>query len=73
MQQLESACDQARQAGIVERDAQHFAYAVQLDFRELLARELEGDAVTLKARIEGLTKRMAADRPNELVAELWSE
>ncbi len=69
---IEATCQHARLAGLMAWEAQEFAREVRGDFKSLVNDELEGDATTLKSRIEGLTKRLAVDRPSQLVSSLWS-
>lgn len=71
-EQLEGAEDVAKKAGIDEWRCEEYVETVWRDFRALIARELDGDASTLKARMKGKALRLSADRPSEIVSTLWS-
>lgn len=70
--EIEEACGVGKRSSI-DLDGSPLVENVGADFRGLVLNELDGPETTLKARIDGLTKRLAADRPAEIVAQLWSD
>lgn len=69
---ISKASEHAVLAGIGGVESEEIQRSIHDDFWALLD-DASRDAADFRAEVETVTKRMAADRPAELVAELWSQ